>query len=115
VSRDAKDPDTVHLNVNVDPSGVTLTRDQTRYTSNLKIAIASYNDFGLNPSKALKSLRLFFTPEQREDAMKNGIQLAQTTPMGSGVKRLRIVVMDCVTGAVGSLTIPVSRDAQFEP
>ena len=108
VARDAKAPDTLHLNVSLDSSGITLTEDQAKYTSNLKIAVASYSDFGVNPTMALKSLTLHFTPQQREDAMKNGIHYGQTVLVTSAVKKLRIVVMDCVTGAAGSLTVPVS-------
>ena len=56
-------------------------------------------------SETRKPLRL--TPETREAILRDGVVIAFERPVSAGVHKIRVVVRDVQSGAVGSLTVPV--------
>jgi hypothetical protein len=49
------------------------------------------------------------TAEQRETALREGIRVERRLLLAEDVEKLRVLVYDRESGAVGSLTVPLKR------
>jgi hypothetical protein len=56
---------------------------------------------------SVSSFNLDLTKEQHDIVMKDGIPIAQDHAISDAVQRVRLIVMDQSTNAIGSLTFPV--------
>lgn len=50
------------------------------------------------------------TPEQRENALKDGTGIARDIPLAQTTEQVRLVVLDRNSGAYGSLRIPIATE-----
>jgi len=57
---------------------------------------------------SVETLNLNLTATQRETVMKEGIPVSHDHVFNSSVQRVRLIVLDRNTNAVGSLTVPAS-------
>ena len=91
----------------VDASDLHLTSGAT-YTGEFTVALAYYADGQWQPdlsAEMTKSLQL--TPAEHEAVLQKGTSLSFSRPMPNGASKVRIVVRDAQSPAVGSLTIPI--------
>jgi hypothetical protein len=56
---------------------------------------------------AAGTLTLRLSPEQREQAMTQGFPLVRLTTLPPTIRKIRLMVYDRASGAIGSLTLPV--------
>ncbi len=56
-----------------------------------------------------KTVNMHLTREAYEDAVKDGVKLTRNLPLARGAARLRIVVRDASSGAIGSVSIPLEK------
>ncbi len=54
-----------------------------------------------------KTVFFNLTPESYEDALSTGVFLTEQITIERAASRLRVIVQDASTGAVGSVSIPV--------
>ena len=93
----------------MDTAEITLLHESARYSGRLRIAIAPLAESG-SPQKAsvpVASMDLDLTSEQYAAAMKTGLSFSDKIKLPPGAKKLRVVVLDCTSGALGSLTVPL--------
>ncbi len=110
-SRDPKASGSVRLSASLDAPGIVFAHDFTRadaqYRGDLKIVVAAYNSQGNPVSARMESVDAKFTPQQHDEVMKNGVPFADNLPIPEGTQKLRFIVLDCISGAIGSVTIPL--------
>ena len=105
----AKGKNWVRLTTRVDAADLRLTGD-TSYTGEMRVTVAYYvNGWRPDPSQEI-AFPLALTAEQRQAVLAQGITLYLDRPLLPGTSKLRVVVRDVQSGAVGTLTVPVESD-----
>jgi hypothetical protein len=97
------------LVVRIDPVDVQLVQTGDSYTAQLAVRYVEYRDDGTPLKTQATSLDLHLTREQRDAAMKDGYLTAANLGIAPQVRKIRVIVLDNNSGAVGSLSIPVSK------
>jgi hypothetical protein len=109
-------PNTVNVIVQIDPAGVTFTRDGDRWKAEVDLVYVQKNERGRLIGNGISdNVTLALTDANHEQAMKNGVVRERVVPRQAGAIAMRIVVRDVGSGAVGSLTIPFSQIAESPP
>jgi VWFA-related protein len=96
-----------HLLVRVDPGDVKLERKGDRYMGRLKIKMAPVPAGAGATGTPVIVAGLEYTPAKYDEIMKNGIRFSNDVNLVDGLERLRVVVLDAASDAVGSVTMPV--------
>src|ERR1017187_7721016 len=102
-----KTPGEVNLEVRIDAADVQLAREGDLSTGQLAVAAAAYQADGRVDLTAAGTLTLRLSPEQREQAMTQGFPLVRLTTLPPTIRKIRLMVYDRASGAIGSLTLPV--------
>jgi VWFA-related protein len=116
VSRDAKDPQMEHFGLHIDAHDVALPRDgslnqgQGLYQGELRVAIVGYLADGRSEAYSTTPLRLRFSHDGLDKVLKEGIEADKNMKLGANVKKLRFIVVDVDSSALGSLTIPINTE-----
>jgi hypothetical protein len=55
------------------------------------------------------ALKRHLTAAQHDDALKSGILYTNYVRLGAPVRLLRFIVLDSLSGATGSVTVPVEK------
>jgi VWFA-related protein len=108
ISRDSHDDTTGHIDLRIDAHDVALVPDGSSYVAQLQISVIHSLAAGGARRAPLVPLTLRYNPEQREDALNRGIDFDQDVPLGQNGDRLRFIVFDQGSNAVGSITIPIT-------
>lgn len=96
----------VHLQARVDADDLRLI-EGTTYTGEVRVAFAYYIN-GWQPDITEEvSSKLNFTSQEHDAILRKGIIMVFDRPVRTGASKVRIIVRDPQSGAVGSLTIPV--------
>jgi len=98
-----------HLDVRVDANDIAFVHEGGQFSAQLRFAFIGYRTDGRTESSAISPLDLHYSAEDRDKALKEGIAFAHDVPVGPNVNKLRLVLLDRGSNAVGSLTIPVQR------
>jgi VWFA-related protein len=107
VTRDQANAHVAHLAVRVDPADVKLERRGDRYAGQLKIKMSAVPAVAGASGTPILVAGLQYTPAQYEEILKNGIRFSNDVNLVDGLERLRVVVLDAASDAVGSVTMPV--------
>jgi VWFA-related protein len=102
-----KTPGEVNLEARIDAADVQLTREGDLYAGQLAVGAAAYHADGRGELGARSTLSLRLSPEQHEQAMKDGFFFARVATLQPTVRKLRVMVYDRASGAIGSLTLKV--------
>ena len=102
-----KTPGEVNLETRIDGADVQLAREGDLSTGQLAVAAAAYQADGRVALTAAGTLTLRLSPEQREQAMTQGFSLVRLITLPATVRKIRLMVYDRASGAIGSLTFPV--------
>lgn len=113
VSVNPKDGRVTHFDLRIDAHDIALARDGDDYNGQLRIAVVNYLPDGHTDSEGAIPLNLHFSAQERDEALKNGIDFAQTLPSTQSGTQFRIIVFDRGSNAVGSLTIPETGNASL--
>jgi hypothetical protein len=111
VSRDAKDPLMEHFGLHIDANDIALPRDGSLYQGELRVAVVGYLADGRSEAYSTTPLRLRFSHDGFDKVLKEGIEADKNMKLGANVKKLRFIVVDVDSSAIGSLTIPVNTEA----
>jgi VWFA-related protein len=110
VSAGATKADAV-LDVKVRAQDVIVAPARGGWLSELSVNVFELAPDGSRKRVAEVTMDSDLTAPQREEAMKNGLEKRVVVGMDPGITRLRVVVYDEVSGAVGSVTIPSAGNA----
>jgi VWFA-related protein len=100
-------PHTMHVQLKIDPSTVTILQQNGHYTGQLALLYAGVATDGLKQIGKPSNLKLDWTGQQYAAAVKDGIDVSQDLPTPENMHQVRIVIVDTTSNQVGSLTIPV--------
>ncbi|MDR3698684.1 MAG: VWA domain-containing protein [Candidatus Sulfopaludibacter sp.] len=107
LTRDSANAHVAHLLVRVDPADVKLERKGDRYEGQLKIRMSAVPAVAGAAGTPVIVAGLRYTPAQYDGILKNGIRFSNDVNLVDGLERLRVVVLDTASDAVGSVTMPV--------
>ena len=93
------------LDVKARAQDVMLAPAGDRFLGELMMNVFEFEADGGRKRVAEVTMDSDLTAPQREDAMKNGLEKRVVVGVDPGVTRLRVVVYDEVSGAVGSVTV----------
>ncbi len=82
------------------------------YAGQLRLALADYQPDGRMRDSRLVPLDVRYSAEHRDKALQDGIDFPGVIKVGDLADRLRVVVFDRGSDAVGSLTIPVGSPTE---
>lgn len=99
----------VELAIRVDAGDVSLAQAGEWATGRLAVSVVGYMKDGRTELFPAEEVTPKLTAEQREKALREGIRVEERLVLAEGVERLRVLVYDRGSGAVGSLGIPLGR------
>jgi VWFA-related protein len=101
-------PHTLHIQLRIDPSNLTIVQQNGHYSGQLALLYAGVATDGVKQLGKSSNLKLAWTAEQYESVSKDGIPVAQDLTTPEGIRQIRIVVVDTNSNQVGTLTLPAS-------
>jgi len=104
-------PGAMNLAVRIDAADVLLEREGDRFTGQLAVGFAGYLADGRVEASPPGTFAPRLSPEQREQAAQQGLSLVGTVTLPASIRKIRVIVYDRASGAVGSLTVPVPDSA----
>jgi hypothetical protein len=97
------------LGIDIDPSNVTLLLDKGQWIGCLYLMVMQQKADGTILSKPVKAFDLRFTAEERAQMLDHGLTINHAVIVESAATKLRIVVCDLRSGAVGAVTVPLQK------
>ena len=95
----------------IDGNDVVLAQDGDRYSGQLRLAVIEYQPDGRIASSAVVPIDIRYSVAERDNSYKEGIDFTKDVMLEKDVNKLRFVVFDRGSNAVGSLTVPVGAAA----
>ena len=102
---DAKTPAKTHLKLQIRAQDVSLLPLGDRFTGELALTYVMYGPDGRPQASDPIPLRMDFTTQQKDDVLKNGITAGGDLQFGPQVHKVRVIVFDNNSSAVGSVTM----------
>jgi len=99
--------DVAHVEAHIDGGDIAFLKDGASYSAHLRVAIAAYTTDGQTEKSATVPINLHFSLEERDKALKEGVITSQDVQMQANTRKLRFIVFDEASNAVGAVTIPV--------
>jgi len=109
LSPDPKNSGASHIEVRVNAQDVALAHQGDQYTGELWLALAGYLSDGRIENSAPVPLDLHYNAQARDQALLEGIAYANKVVLRAEMNKVRLIVFDRGSNAVGSLTIPVNE------
>ncbi len=102
---DEKTPATTHLQLQIRAQDVSMLPLGDHFGGELALTYVIYGPDGRPQASNPVPLRMDFTTQQKDDVMKNGITAGGNLQFGPQVHKVRVVVFDNNSSAVGSVTV----------
>ena len=102
-------PPTVDLAIRVDAGDVSFVQAGDTATGRLAVSVVGYLKDGRLETFPAEEVAPKLTAGEREKALREGIAVERRLILSEGVERLRVLVYDRGSGALGSLAIPLGR------
>src|ERR1039457_171566 len=99
----------VELAIRVEAGDISFVQAGEVATGRLAVGVAGYLKDGRRELFPTEEVAPKLTAGQREEALREGITVEKRLALAEGVEKLRVLVYDRGSGAVGSLTIPLAR------
>lgn len=97
----------MHFQVIIRTQDVLLLRAADRFHGELGVVFVEYRADGKRAASNPAPVTLDFDAQQRQQAIAEGIGAQGDQPIDPGVNRIRVIVVDEYSDAIGSVTIPV--------
>ena len=110
LSIDPKDQYSALLNVRIEAGDVAFGQVDDRSDAQLRLAVVGYFSDGRIEGSQVLPFDLHYSAAEREKARNEGIALSKSVPSDQIVK-VRLIVFDRGSNAIGSLTMPVNTPA----
>ena len=95
------------MTVEIDPRDLLFEQKQGRMRANVDAVFAQLSKNGRLVRGEKKTVIFNLTPESYDDALATGVFLTEQITIERNTSRVRVVLQDASTGAVGSVSIPV--------
>ncbi|MDR3699857.1 MAG: VWA domain-containing protein [Candidatus Sulfopaludibacter sp.] len=106
---EAGNPPVLRLAVRIDLSGVQLAQTGDAFAGELAVRFVEYQDDGAIRQTKPVALKIHLTGEQHQAALKDGFAMEEGLALAANVEKVRLIVFDSASSAIGSLTIPVAK------
>ena len=107
LSRDAGNPTQARIAVRIDAGDIALAHTADRYSGQLRLALAGYRKDGSVATSGIAPLDLDYSAADRDKALREGTAFNQDVALDDTLSKIRVVVFDRGSNAVGSVSIPV--------
>jgi VWFA-related protein len=107
LSANAKDKQVADLRVRIDARDVAMVQEGDHYNGQLRLAVVGYWGDGRIESTKVIPVDLHYSVDERDRALKDGIDVSRNVPIAQLMK-VRLIVYDRNSNAIGSLTMPVN-------
>jgi VWFA-related protein len=115
LSPDPKGGRTERLEARIDAQDVLLVHEGNLYSGELRLAVVGYAG-GDQPWRGpVIPLDLHYSAQERDRALQQGILFGQNVTIAEDLKKIRLIVFDRGSNAIGSVTIPVGETAPGKP
>lgn len=108
LTADPKDKHAADLTARIDARDIALAQEGDHYNGQLRLALAGYLADGRTEISKIIPLDLHFTVAERDKALSEGIRVSQSLPIAEQLRKVRLIVYDRGSNAIGSLTMPVN-------
>ena len=112
LSLDPKDSRVAHLDARIDAKDIAFGQEGDHYTGQLRLAVISYDADGRGEGSSVIPLELRYSAQERDQALKGGIGFSHDVALGAQVNKVRVIVFDRNSNAIGSLTVPLAQAPQ---
>jgi VWFA-related protein len=114
-SPDASDPQMEHFSLHIDANAIAIAiaRQGGQYTAQIRLASVAYMSDGQNQNSRIVGLSPRYSVQQRDQVLTNGIDFNQDLKVDVNVSKIRFIVFDRGSNAVGSITVPVNTGARL--
>jgi len=103
------DKPAVAATIRIELGDIHLDQSGQTYTGRLSARFVAYRNDGSILQTKPTPMELRLTAEQHDSMMKRGFELNQGVDLDPKVEKLRFIVFDEVSSAIGSITIPVTK------
>jgi hypothetical protein len=103
-----KDKHAVDLTARIDARDIALAQEGDHYNGQLRLALAGYLADGRTEISKIVPLDLHFTVAERDKALSEGIRLSRSLSIEGELRKVRLIIYDRSSNAVGSLTMAVN-------
>jgi hypothetical protein len=107
----ANQPHAMDLKVRVDAADVLLAREGDLFTGQLAVGFAGYTADDRAEASATGTFAPRLSGEQHEQAMQQGLSIVRLVTLPPEIRKIRVMVYDRASGAIGSLTMRVPDPA----
>ncbi|HLX44213.1 MAG TPA: VWA domain-containing protein [Bryobacteraceae bacterium] len=108
VSPSPKTPQAVHLQIRINTEDLHIQRQQDRFTGQISVSYVTYDADGKHAVSPPTAFPFRMTEAQHNGALKGGVTLSPDRAIPDSVKKLRIIVYDRGSNAIGALTVPIT-------
>jgi hypothetical protein len=108
LSVDAKNKGSAELNVHINASDVAFGQEGDQFNAQLRLAVVGYFKDGRVEGSHVIPFDLHYTAEERDKTVKDDIVFSRSVPISDQVVKVRFIVFDRGSNAIGSLTVPVN-------
>ena len=115
LSPDSKGGRTERLEAHIDAQDVLLVHEGNLYNGQLRLAVVGYDPGGRPLRGPVIPLDLHYSAQERDRALQQGIVFSQNVAITEELKKIRLIVFDRGSNAIGSVTIPVGETAPGKP
>jgi VWFA-related protein len=108
-----------HLQIHINPADLLFRQLGDQFDGDLLLLVfqskgaqdAQPDGFATRPEPpATVPIHLTMTPEQHQNALKDGTGVARDIPLAQATEQVRLVVLDRNSGAYGSLRLPIATE-----
>lgn len=112
LTADPKDKHSMQLTVRIDAGDVAFGKNGDSSEAQLRVAAIGYMSGGLVSGSPIMPLDLHYSAAEREKARAEGIPFSSRLPIADQVGKVRLIVFDRGSNAVGSLTFLLNAPAR---
>ena len=97
------------FDAHIDAGDIVLANEGDQFTGQLRVTMIAYSGGSAMQSTPVVPLDLEYTAAERDRALKDGIAFTRDLVLDKQMTKVRLIVCDGNSNAIGSLTIPVHR------
>ena len=97
----------MNLEIRIDAADVRLAREGDIFTGQMVVGVAGYLASGRADAEPTSIFAPRLSPSERERALQQGLFVVRNINVPAAMRKIRVMVYDRASGALGSLTLPV--------
>ncbi len=109
LTMDASGGGKARFDARIDPADIVLASEGDQFIGQLKVTMVGYSGGSAVQSTPVVPMDLQYTAGQRDQALKDGIVFTRDLVLDKQMTKIRLIVCDTGSTAIGSLTIPIQH------